>query len=275
MSFNLGALVPLSMTVTDAAGNPANAGSVSLVIGLPDGTSSTVGPVTPASTGMYDHDFATTQAGRHTVRWVATGANAGAFADVFEVEPADPGQIVSLAEAKAHCNLPDTADDVELLGFVRASTKIVERYVGAVVRRTHVQTFDGGGHALNLTHFPVLSVTSVTETGQAVTSQGYSLHNASGVLRRGTGDAPQLWLPGMNTVVVTYVAGRTAVNPDWSRAALIIIGHMWETQRNSAGGRPPLGEAELVISDRSASAYRTAVPYRALELLGDPVSGLA
>lgn len=271
MSWDLGAVVPLSVSITDGTGNPANAGAVAVTVTLPDGTTSAPAASNPA-TGVYNADYPTVQAGRHSVRWVATGLNASAYTDTFDVAPADPYQIVSLAEAKAHLRKPATAsdDDDDLMGFIRAATGVVEQYVGSVVRRTWVETFDGGGHSrLLLAHPPALSVTSVVEDGATLAAADYKLHPASGVLTRVAGSWDLPWRPGIQNVVVTYAAGRTAVEASWRLAALIIVKHMWETQRAAAPG--PLTQGNEDFDPR----YTYSIPRRALELLGEPVGGIA
>ncbi len=92
----------LSILIRDAAGQPANAGAVTLTITLPDGTTVTPGPIASTTPGVYDYDYVTVQAGRHGVRWVATGANAAAFTDAFDVQPADGSPWISLADVKDH-----------------------------------------------------------------------------------------------------------------------------------------------------------------------------
>src|SRR3546814_17325246 len=77
---------------------------MALTITRPDNTTVSVSPVTPVSTGTYTYDYATVQPGRHVVRWVATGANAGAYTDVFDVREAAPPLLFSLADARKHVN---------------------------------------------------------------------------------------------------------------------------------------------------------------------------
>lgn len=272
MAYDLGAVVPLSITIRDTNLALANAGAVTLTIALPDATSFSSGTINPTSTGIYEYAYPSVQSGRHGVRWVATGSNAGAFTDVFEVLDAAPPQIVSLADAKAQLNIDadDTTDDTEILRFIRAATAVVEMYVGAVVRRTVVETFNGGRPELLLSTSPVLSITSVVDFGSTLDPAAYKFNPASAVLTKTAGGVYRVpFLPGSNTVVVTYIAGTSATAPNVAQAALIILAHMWETQRSAAGGRPPLGEEPVV------DTARYSVPYRALELLGRPLSGLA
>jgi hypothetical protein len=268
VTYNLGDVVPLSVTITDANGQPANAGAVAVSVTLPDGTTTASGSITPASTGIYNYDYPTVQAGRHSVRWLATGVNASAYTDMVDVAPADPGQIISLADTKTQLNITGTDHDGELADMIRSVTVVCERYVGAIVRRPYTETFSGGVPRLALTHVPVLSLTTVTESGVTLTPADYRLVGASGVLSRVVGQQIQVWVDGIANVTVTYVAGRTAVEPHVRQAALIMVQHMWETQRGTSGfqARDP---------DTYDPRYSYSIPRRALELLGEPIPGIA
>jgi len=126
-----------------------------------------------------------------------------------------------------------------------------------------------------LNHAPVMSIASVTESGSPVAGSGYTLNGPSGVLRRRQGFASYLWARGIANVSVTYTAGRAVVDPAWSRAALIIVAHMWDTQRAghaASGSRPQPGGVEAAPM---ASAATYSIPRRALELLGEPTPGIA
>ena len=98
--------------------------------------------------------------------------------------------LFTLDEAKKQLNIdPDNTDsDAELAGYVSGVTRVVERYVGAVVHRTMTERFDGGRSELLLSHIPVASVTSVADGGTAVDASGYTV-TESGVLSRVAGPA--------------------------------------------------------------------------------------
>lgn len=271
MSFNLGDVVPLSVTVKDANGNPANAGSVTLTVTLPDGTTDITADIASTTAGVYDHDFATAQAGVHQVRWVATGANASAFEDAFSVASATGLNFISLAEAKKHLkkDLTKTADDAELLEFVSAACSKIVDLVGPVAPTSLTQTAWPGwrsvGHVIVLDAHPVIEVTSVTIDGTAEPEadpdtgiDGWLLDAAAGLLGH-----TRIWPRGR--VNIGYRVGRTPLPGNYRLAGLELTGHLWRTIKlNGTGGRPPVaGGDDIVIAGQ---AY--ALPNRVKELLG-------
>lgn len=270
MTYDLGAVVLLTYTARDLTGVAGNATSVSVTITLPDLTSVSSG-VLAGTAGVYAYAYPTTQAGRHTIRWVATGTNAGAYTDVFEVNPAQSVQLVSLADARNQLRIPaaDTSHDAEIADFLRSVTAVVERYKLAVVATTRTDTFDGGVPSVALRRFPVLSVSSVSDFGTVLPPGSYEVNLRTGVLTRVAQFLPYPFLPGSQSVSVTYVAGSASTPPDYARAALIILQHMWETMRPA--GRAPFSQQ----SDDYDPRYSYSIPRRALELLGEPVGGFA
>jgi hypothetical protein len=275
MTYDLGDVIPLGITITDSTGANANASAVTCTITLPDGTTST-GSVTNPSTGLYNCDFSPTQTGRHAVRWLATGTNASAYTDEFTVRDyADLG-IVGLDEVKAHLNIPttDTTLDEELRRFIDAATDLAETYVGQVLgRRTFTsELYDGGTEFIRIRNPKAISITSVTENELAVSSSAYVLdYTGQRLYRIGSGtlyatNSYGYWVQGMNNISVTYVAGY--VNPPMAarQGVLEIIRHLWQTQRGSMSvmGRS-LGGDELYTTPTYS------LPRRAMELL-DPTS---
>lgn len=230
--FDLGDPVPLSVEVRDASGALANAGAVTLTITLPDGTS-TSPAVVNSTTGVYTATYTPTQPGRHAVRWVATGANATAYTDAFDVAPAASAAIVSLAEAKAHLNITGTTDDEEIRAIVLAASAWVESRVGPVTRRTVVETVTPSPTgSLFLSHGPVISVTSIAGAyGYAITYDPLTtyLDGDSGVIHSGFARAF-----GSYPLVVTYVAGRVEVPAPVRLATLEVVKGLWDSQRGSA-----------------------------------------
>lgn len=273
MTFQLGDVVPLSVTVKDSAGQPANAGAVTLTVTLPDGTTDVAGPISPTSTGVYDHDYATVQSGRHGVRWVATGANVSAFTDAFDVQPADNGDFISLADAKNHMNKSktktSTADDNELAGFVSAACSKIEELIGLVSPRSVTDTVHcrwRSRREIVLDQHPVIGVTSVVVIGGSAIPQadldsgveGWELDAGAGVLRHSS-----CWPTGRLQIV--YRAGRTPVPGNVRLAALELASHLWRSsQQNYGGGRPGLSGSDDIVMPGAS----WALPNRVRELLG-------
>ena len=270
MSFNLGDVVPLSVTVKDANGQPANAGAVTLTVTLPDGTTDVTGPISSTTTGVYNHDYATVQTGIHQVRWVATGANASVFGpDAFSVNSAAGLNFISLAEAKKHLkkDLAKSADDAELLEFISAACAKIVDLIGPVAPVAVVQTewCRWRHRQVALDEHPVVEVTSVTVNGVTVPQADAGVGTDGWILAPGPGLLEHSWRWPYGRMVVTYRAGRTPLPANVRLAGLELAAHLWRTIKlNGTGGRPPVaGGDDIVIAGQ---AY--ALPNRVRELLG-------
>ena len=267
MSYDLGAVVPLGTTVRDASGALANAGNMALTITLPDNTTVSAPALAPASTGTYAYDYPTTQAGRHTVRWVATGVNAGAYADVFDVRVAAPPMLFSLAAAKAKLDIPatSTGSDEDLRECIEATTYAVEYFVGPVVRRTVQQVLPGNRDAIVLHTTPVLAVTAVTalQSWQEAVDLGVlDVAPDTGVVRR----ADDLCFPA-GDYRWTYTAGRAIVTANMSLAAKLILQHLWRTNFGASRGLSSIGGGDDFQVTEQVPGFGYAIPNRALQLL--------
>lgn len=265
MAFDLGDVVPLSITVSNAAGQPEDATAVHLTITLPDGTTVAQGPISPTSTGVYDYDYATVQAGRHLARWVATGSNASAFTDTFDVTPIDGGDFISLADAIEHLRKKgDTPDAEKLRGFVCAACQIITDRMGQVSPLTVTHEVTRYGRTVVLPKRPVIEIlavqtlpglTTVPQADRAAGVDGWILDSAEGVvtLTRAYG-----------ALRFTYRLGRSPLPPNYRLAGLELIAHLWRTsQMNDGGGRPGIGVDEVIIP---GTTY--ALPYNVRQLLG-------
>lgn len=274
--YDLGDVVSLRVEVKDEEGNLANAGAITLTITLPDGTITEPTPSSP-SIGVYEYDYLTIQEGRHLARWVATGANASAFVETFDVRPAEWPALISLADAKAQLNISPSyvTHDEEIRSYIESATAVIEGYVGAVVRRTVVQTVTGRGPTIVLHTTPVLSVIQVEEDGEVLDDVFWSINIETGILTRLSGDMVYPWgqaLPDVDNVIVTYVAGREVVPANHGLAARMIVQHLWESQRGSVGTSKFGGST---VSTRYGGVddvliqpgFSFSIPRRAVELL--------
>lgn len=266
--YDLGTSVAIATTVTDAAGVETTAATAVLTITLPDGTTATPAVGTPTDAGRYLVTYVPTQPGRHVVRWVFTNPDA-AVTDVFDVEPADPGFIVSLADARTHLNLRSSTNDDELRSFIAAATEVIEKDpdigVGPVVVRTYTEQASAG-RCLTLWRTPVVSITSVEPyqtVGTSYDPAGLVFDSVTGIVERSDG----LWFTG-GPFSVTYKAGRSVVPANIRLAALEMIKHWWESQRGPAvGARPPVsGEPVVTVSSGYAIPTRCAQMLRAFKM---------
>lgn len=237
MAFDLADIVPLSVEIRDSANALANAGAIALTITLPDQSTVTPTPANP-STGKYTYDYATTQAGRHTARWVATGANASAFSDAFDVRESTPAYIVSLADAKAHLNMSttDRDRDEELRRFIEGSTVIIEDKVGPVVVRSYTERHPSGD-VLLLRKTPVVSLASVVPwltSGTTYAVADLKVDTTTGIVERLNGGS----FTG-GPFGVTYKAGRTVIQANITQASLDLIRINFRSQQ---GGRSMFDE---------------------------------
>ena len=259
MPYDLSDSVPIAVDVKDSAGAPANAASVTLTITLPDGTTTSPTVTNPPTvTGEYRYTYVPTVVGRHAWRFVATTPNT-AYQDVFEVRETVSPSLLSLADAKAHLNITSTTYDDELREYLEAATKIVEDYVGPIVRRTHTARVCGYRRAIPLPHTQVTAVTAVTQVSDGsspITLSDLAVNTTAGIVSYKNGGTI-----GYGDLDITYTVGRSYVEPNWTLAAKIIVKHNWDTQ---LGNLPSIqgDSAGYVVT---GSGY--LVPYRALSLL--------
>ena len=233
MSYDLGDVATLGITIKDSTGIAANAGAVVCTITLPDGTTTTPS-VTNSPTGSYQIAYTPTQIGLHGIRWVATGANAGAVTDAFVVD--DPAYVpaISLADAKLHINLTVSTYDEKVRGMVETATAIAENYCNRpIARRTFVETFSGGKTFVQLRNPTVLSITSVTENGVTLQATDYACQKLGGVLTRGMYAYSYPFVIGVDNVTVTYVAGPTNPPPGMLWGVKEIFRWMWDNTQQS------------------------------------------
>ena len=236
-TYDLGDVATLGVAVTDSAGAAADATAVAATITLPDGTTSTP-TVAHTGTGAYSISYTPTQAGQHLIRWLATGVNASAYTDTFTVRDTTRLPVVSLTDAKAYLNITATISDEELRRFLDVITDAGEQYTGRVFgRRTITETLSGRVPTLALSYCPILSITSVVESGVTLTTDDYALSSAAGgVLARTSGTQLRNWTVGTNNITVVYVAGYATQPPTDVAGAWAMLDHLWSTQRGTIRG---------------------------------------
>lgn len=175
--------------------------------------------------------------------------------------------IVTLDEAKAQLGIPslETSRDTQLLDWIDAITKAVENYVNEVVeRRTIVERQTLRGDLVwRLWSVPVISLTSVVSTDGVTTwdVSDFDVDPDSGVVETLTG------FPPYGRVVATYEAGYETIPYNYKQGGLVILQHIWETQRGVGQvGTGVIGQEEGTYGQLSTYS----LPRKALEWLGGP-----
>ena len=280
MAYDVGDPIPLSITVNNVSGAPENATTVVLTITLPDLT--TVAPTVTGVVGVYtlNAPYVATMAGRHVVSWVATGTNACTSSDVFNVLAADPGFIISLADARRALRLTGTSTttDEDLRDLIADATPIMEDIVGSILRKTRVETYDGGTSQINLLWPPLISITSIIESfgsnyartltaqdifaGTGADSYGYTVDLTTGIITRRASGVAMCFMAGKRNIQVTYVSGRASARGNVLRATRMLIRDMWTQEQQ----RVPLvnGQPQGTTMIRGL-----AVPNAVIEMCGD------
>ena len=229
----------------------ADATSVTLYVTDPAGVETTPTPVHD-STGTYHYDLTPSLAGHYKVHWKATGAVATSSDEGFDVVPRY-GQWICITDVDNDLNLTGTSGhSSELRGIIDAACTILENHpaynVADNVKQTVREEWYDAGSTIVLRGYPVSSIASVVGwnggTSQTFTAAawdsgltpayGYAFDASSGLLH----------LTGCYSgrVLVTYTTGVTTVPADIRLAALLLVEHLWETQRGTGGQGLPSGE---------------------------------
>jgi hypothetical protein len=282
MAFDLGDPIPLVFHTVDATGAPANVTTAVLTITLPDLT--TVTPtVAVGVVGTYapTTPYISTLAGIHRVSWVGSGANAQDYSDVFNVLAADPGFIISLADARRGIRSVGTATDEDLRDLISDATPIMEYLVGPILRTSRIETYDGGGSKIVLLWSPVISISSMLESygnnvrtltlqdpfaGTGQDGYGYTVDLASGIVTRRSAGVARPFALGKRNVQVSYVSGRTVVGGNVLRATRMLIRHLWQIEN----GRVPLVNGQ---PEATTLILGYAVPNAVVEMCGGDIRG--
>lgn len=175
--------------------------------------------------------------------------------------------IVTLPEAKAELGIPAsyTDDDAELQDRIDGIGRAVENYKHEVIEERPVTDeldLPSGTTRFRVWSTPVIDLVSVQTVDGATTWDVTGLHGSktSGLVRVLSGAA----VGGL--VEVTYTAGYEQVPEHYKRGALVILAHVWETQRGVGSVRAGIVGDEEVYDPR----FSYSVPRKALEWLGAP-----
>jgi len=264
---DLGDIYRITVRVADPGGVATDPQSSTLVVTLPDGSTQQVDVVeVPDKPGWVYGDFLTTMAGRHSYT-LSTETPTTAYRDVFDVYELDTTSlIVSLAETKAQLNLVGNGDDDEIRGYIQAATNVVHHYVGPSAVQRYTERHSG---TVILNFNPVIEIESI----EVIRGRAYSPADVEADVNG------QLWGPNgeaiSGTYRITYRAGHEIVPANRTRAAMLIIQHMWETQRTNDIRRPPAAHVDE-FNPQDSYGRSFSIPRRAVELLeSDMIGGVS
>lgn len=170
--------------------------------------------------------------------------------------------IITLAAARNQLNYDasDIADDAEIQLYVDGITTVVEDYKGEVIEpRTVTEDLElAGENEFWLSRKPVISLTSL------VSLDGSTTWDVSTMRARANGQV--LVLPGYSLpwgdVVSTYQAGYAVTPERYVRGGLVILQHVWQTQRGAGQGSGGVVDVGEMLDPQ------TAIPPKAREWLG-------
>lgn len=148
---------------------------------------------------------------------------------------------------------------VDLAAVITAASVRLDHVIGAGVIRTITEARTARSTRVLLSSWPIVSITSVTNDGAAVTD--YRTTAKFGTLHRECG-----WSCHPDAVEVTFTAGRAESTVDVESrikvACQIVVRHMWEQDRTLGAAMVDQGIA--ITTPRSFS-----IPKRALDLVRD------
>ena len=161
--------------------------------------------------------------------------------------------VVTLAQTKTFLNISNTVSDGELPFFMSAATTMWANRGGPVGSETHDEWYDGGEQSIVTRATPIISVQAVTVSLGAITytlqehatgtsgyAWSYTVDKATGTfIRRAAGVAVPFEY-GRRNVNIQYTSGYATVPDDVQLAVLLLVRHMWATQRG-VGVRPSMG----------------------------------
>lgn len=201
-------------------------------------------------------------------------------------------EIASLDTVKAYLRIPtgNTIDDAQLQTvFMPAAQAAIEREVGPVVARNVSERHDGGRVTLHLRVVPVLYIVNVQESWgfwnwelddqevaqiPAPSIWAYSLdHAAQGeISRRMVGSTTRPFFPGLNNILVDYVAGRETVPQAVNLAFLELVAHWYRASQLRTANQASAGFNVEALDDNFSrtsglEASNFGVPMEIIEML--------
>lgn len=174
--------------------------------------------------------------------------------------------VVTLQQAKDFLNITNTTSDAELPFYTSAATAMWANRGGPVGEPGAPldEWYDGGRPTIVVRTRPIVTVTLVEEswgstkytltetaTGSGGTAFAYTVDKATGTFVRRAAGIAVPFAVGERNVHIQYTPGYATVPEDIQLAVLLLLKHMWTTQRG-IGKRPGLGGEEGTMKESFA-----------------------
>jgi hypothetical protein len=168
--------------------------------------------------------------------------------------------VVTLQQAKDFLNISSTDADAEIPFYIKAAQRVWANRGGPLGSTASPvdEWHDGGGEIVVTRLVPISSVQLVAETtgssaqtlteadpGTSSDGFAYSVDLESGTFIRRTGGRATAFARGVRNIHIQYTPGYDSVPEDIQEAVLLLVKHMWDTQRG-IGRRPGTGGDEPV-----------------------------
>lgn len=180
--------------------------------------------------------------------------------------------LVTLDEVKQQLGieLDDHGDDDELWFYVAGITSVAEDKTNRVLAKREVTARLSlrGARRFRLPHKPVISMTSLISLDGAIS---YDVSATAMYVDGDTGLVdvlPSASAP-IGLCLATYQAGYATVPEKYRRGALIVLQHVWETQRGVGSSEPGVLGADDYERLRISGQF-FSIPKKALEWMGEP-----
>jgi hypothetical protein len=275
MPVDLGDSVTRSINLTNTTGVPVAADSLpTYAVTKPDGSAGTAPTVQTGVTGEYYVVYPTTVVGLHRELWTAiVGGVTITLPRVFVVEdPLNPpfiGTDEALAHLRASGVISGPVDLEQLRWLCMVASDAVERDLDrTIARRTKTDVFNGGDYQHLLDYRPVISITSVTESGTLLTASDYVLNTKLGILYRGGITSPRTFTWGRQNVTTVYVAGLLDPPRVARKVALNGVERMWQSSQQTA--HPLLDDVSATEAIFAAAGTLTPLELGAYNSLRSP-----
>jgi hypothetical protein len=263
MAIVKGSLYRATYDVYDGTGALVNPTSAVLTITKPDGTATApLNPtLPPAQQGHLFVDYLTADEGLHQGFWT-TGSPTTTKDFSFNVVGSTGRTIVSLEQARTFLNVSLTDSDEEINDMSAVVTVIIESIVGNVLPKQYVERHDGGECFL-LHHGPPIAIVAIdpwyANIGESVPVSEVQIDPVTWSVERKNAFGFYF-----GPYRVTFTAGRAIVRPNIQHGALVMLDHLWETQRGGSivGAMPGVADDEAVaytVAGRSWTVPRSVI----------------